>query len=120
MDIVKLNLTDVRDKIAARELSATEVTRAVFKRIEETKQLNTLITLDEENALKTAAEIDAKLASGKSVGALGGVPIIVKDNISTRGLRTTCASKFLENYVPPFDATVVKKLNGRICNGFGQ
>lgn len=97
MDIVRLNLTEVRDKIAARELSATEVAKAVFKQIEATKQLNTLITLDEENALKAAAEIDARLDAGGDAGALGGVPIIVKDNISTRGLRTTCASRFLEN-----------------------
>lgn len=110
MDIVRLNLTEVRDKIAARELSATEVAKAVFKQIEATKQLNTLITLDEENALKAASEIDARLDAGGDAGALGGVPIIVKDNISTRGLRTTCASRFLENYIPPFDATVVKKL----------
>ena len=110
MDIVKLSLTEVRDKIAAKELSSVEVTKAVFSRIKETADLNTLITVTEESALEKAAEVDGKIARGEKIGALAGVPIIVKDNISTLGIRTTCASEFLSNYVPPFDATVVKKL----------
>lgn len=110
MDIVKLSLTEVRDKIAAKELSSVEVAKAVFSRIKETADLNTLITVTEESALEKAAEVDGKIARGEKIGALAGVPIIVKDNISTKGIRTTCASEFLSNYVPPFDATVVKKL----------
>ena len=110
MDIVKLSLTEVRDKIAAKELSSVEVAKAVFSRIKETADLNTLITVTEESALEKAAEVDGKIARGEKIGALAGVPIIVKDNISTLGIRTTCASEFLSNYVPPFDATVVKKL----------
>ena len=110
MDIVKLSLTEVRDKIAAKELSSVEVAKAVFSRIKETADLNTLITVTEESALEKAAEVDGKIARGEKIGALAGVPIIVKDNISTLGIRTTCASEILSNYVPPFDATVVKKL----------
>ena len=110
MDIVKLSLTDVRDKIAAKKLSSVEVTKAIFDRIKETADLNTLITVTEQSALEKAAEVDGKIARGEKIGALAGVPIIVKDNISTSGIRTTCASRFLSNYVPPFDATVIKKL----------
>lgn len=110
MDIVKLSLTDVRDKITAKKLSSVEVTKAIFDRIKETADLNTLITVTEQSALEKAAEVDGKIARGEKIGALAGVPIIVKDNISTSGIRTTCASRFLSNYVPPFDATVIKKL----------
>lgn len=110
MDIVKLSLTDVRNKIAAGELCSVEVTEAVFKQIEKTKDLNTLLTIDKEGAIAAAKAADSKRAAGEKTGALNGVPVIVKDNISTCGLRTTCASKFLDNYVPPFDATVVEKL----------
>ena len=110
MDIVKLSLTEVRDRIASGELSSVEVTKAVFEQIEKTKDLNTLLTLNEEEALKAAAEADGRISRGEKTGSLNGVPVIVKDNISTLGLRTTCASKFLENYIPPYDATVVKKL----------
>ncbi len=109
MDIVKLSLTEVRDKIASGELSSVEVTKAIFGQIEKTKDLNTLLTLNEEEALKAAEQADLRRKMGQA-GSLNGVPVIVKDNISTKGLRTTCASKFLDNYVPPFDATVVKKL----------
>ncbi len=110
MDLTKLSLTEVRNMIASGEVTAEEVTRAALKRIEETSDLNTLITVCGEQAIIDAKNIDKKRALGENIGALGGVPIIVKDNISTMGVRTTCASKFLDNYVPPFDATVVTKL----------
>lgn len=109
-DIVKLSLVEVRDAIKEGKLSSREVTEAIYKRIEETSDLNTLISTRREAALKRADEIDSAVARGESAGALGGVPIIVKDNISMKGERLTCGSKFLDNYVAPFDATVVKKL----------
>ncbi len=77
----------------------------LFDRIERSK-LNAFITLNKEEALKKAEEFD----KGKLKGKLAGIPIAVKDNISTKGLRTTCASKMLANYVPPFDAHVVERL----------
>ncbi|WP_456327636.1 Asp-tRNA(Asn)/Glu-tRNA(Gln) amidotransferase subunit GatA [Archaeoglobus sp.] len=77
----------------------------LFDRIERSK-LNAFITLNKEEALKKAEEFDR----GKLKGKLAGIPIAVKDNISTKGLRTTCASKMLANYVPPFDAHVVERL----------
>ncbi|ADB58359.1 Asp-tRNA(Asn)/Glu-tRNA(Gln) amidotransferase subunit GatA [Archaeoglobus profundus] len=77
----------------------------LFERIERSK-LNAFITLNKEEALKKAEEFD----KGKLKGKLAGIPVAVKDNISTKGLRTTCASKMLANYVPPFDAHVVERL----------
>ena len=109
-DLLKLSLIEVKNAIAEKRVSATEVTKAALDRIDEASELNAVLTVDREGALAAAAAADDKLSRGESAGRLGGVPVLVKDNISTRGVRTTCASKFIENYVPPFDATVVKKL----------
>lgn len=85
--------------------SCYDLISELFDRIERSK-LNAYITLNKEDALKLAEEYDR----GKLRGRLAGIPVAVKDNISTRGLRTTCASKMLHNYIPPFDAHVVERL----------
>jgi aspartyl-tRNA(Asn)/glutamyl-tRNA(Gln) amidotransferase subunit A len=74
------------------------------------KDLNAFITLDREGAMESARRVDEKLGKGESLGALAGLPIGLKDNILTRDLRTTCGSRMLENFNPPYDATVVKKI----------
>ena len=94
-----------------KEISSVELTKSVFERIEQTEEsVCAYLTLDEENALAKAAEVDKKRMAGEKLSPIAGIPTAVKDNISTKGLRTTCASKMLENYVPPFDAFVMKKL----------
>lgn len=110
MELIKLSLNEIRRKIKSKQVSCAEVTIDVLKQIEKTKNLNSLLTVCGERALAKAREVDEKIAKNQSVGALAGIPIVVKDNISTDGIRTTCASKFLENYTPVYDATVVKKL----------
>lgn len=105
-NLLKYSLTDIRDKLAAGEVTSEETVRACLDRIEETKDLNTVITVTADAALERARAFDR----GEIKGPLAGVPVIVKDNISTKGVRTTCASRMLENYVPPYDATVMKKL----------
>lgn len=109
MDITRMGLNELIAALEKGEISSLEATRASLEKIEKNKVLNNYVTVCGELALKAAVEADEKRAKGGR-GALLGVPIAVKDNISTSGVRTTCASRFLENYVPPFDATVVKKL----------
>lgn len=108
-ELLKMGLGEIADKIKSREVSSELVTNACFEQIENNK-LNTYITLNRESALIKAKEVDKRIKAGESVGSLAGVPIGVKDNISTKGLLTTCGSKFLSSYVPPFDATVVERL----------
>lgn len=107
--ITDMGLCSLIDALDGKKLSATEATRACLDRIKATEDLNNFITVCEDEALKAAAAADARRKSGERGGLLG-VPIAVKDNISTRGVKTTCASAFLSDYVPPFDATVVDKL----------
>ena len=102
---------EVRDAIAARKVSAREVVGEFYKRIAaRNSELNAYLTLCEERAYKQADRVDAAVAAGKALGPLAGVPVAVKDVISTRGIRTTCSSKILTNYIPPYDATAVTRL----------
>lgn len=79
-------------------------------RIEETKPLNAYITVTKELAQKQAEASDKRYQNGKSLGPLDGVPISIKDNICTEGIRTTCASKMLGNFISPYNATVYQRL----------
>jgi len=102
---------EVRDAIAAKKVSAREVAADYFKRIvTRNGELNAFLTLCEERAYKQADRIDKQVAAGSALPPLAGVPVAVKDVISTRGVRTTCSSKILTNYVPPYDATAVTRL----------
>jgi len=97
--------------IATGEISSAEVTRACLGRIEALDpELGAFLTVDAEGALSAALAVDAARAAGAALGPLAGVPLALKDNLSTRGLRTTCGSRMLEAYVPGFDATVVSRL----------
>jgi aspartyl-tRNA(Asn)/glutamyl-tRNA(Gln) amidotransferase subunit A len=99
---------EVRDAIASGRLSAVEACRASLERISQANpSLNAFLTVVAERALDKARQIDET----KHRGVLAGVPIALKDNISTRGVRTTAASRMLQNYVPPYDATVVQRLD---------
>lgn len=101
----------VREALASKKISARELAAEYYKRIEERNpELNAYLTLAQERAFAQADRVDALVAAGKVLPALAGVPIAVKDVISTRGVRTTCGSKILENYVPPYDATAVERL----------
>src|SRR2546423_12515270 len=101
----------VKEALAAKKTSARELAADFYKRIESRNpQLNAFLTLSPERARRQTDRIDALVAEGKPLPPLAGVPVAVKDVISTRGIKTTCGSKILENYVPPYDATAVERL----------
>jgi aspartyl-tRNA(Asn)/glutamyl-tRNA(Gln) amidotransferase subunit A len=101
----------VREALAARKISARELTREFFGRIAaRNAELNAFLALSPERAYAKADEIDAAIADGELLPPLAGVPVAIKDVLSTRGTTTTCGSKILEHYVPPYDATAVERL----------
>ncbi len=101
----------LRDKIAARQTSSVEATKAVFARIAKIEPIvGAYISTFEEQAIARAAEIDKRIAGGEKLGQLAGVPVAVKDNMCTTFGTTTCASKILANFHAPYNATVVEKL----------
>ena len=102
---------EIRDAVMRRETSAAEATRAALDSINATEpRLRAYLTLTAERALARAKEIDDKVARGENPGLLAGVPVAVKDLFCTRGVRTTAGSKILDNFVPPYSATVVSRL----------
>jgi aspartyl-tRNA(Asn)/glutamyl-tRNA(Gln) amidotransferase subunit A len=101
----------VRSALLAKEISARELTSDFYGRIEKRNaELNAYLTLSPERAYAQADRIDAKIARGEDLPPLAGIPMAIKDVISTTGVRTTCGSKILEPYVPPYDATAVARL----------
>ncbi|MCE9557761.1 MAG: Asp-tRNA(Asn)/Glu-tRNA(Gln) amidotransferase subunit GatA [Armatimonadetes bacterium] len=108
--LTELSAVELAAKLRSREVSATEVAQAQLNRIAELDaNLGAFLHVSPENVLEEAANAQKLLDSGEG-GALTGVPIALKDNMCTLGLPTTCASKILENYIPPYDATVVGRL----------
>ena len=102
---------DLAEAMANRELTSEELTRACLERIEELNpRLNVFLSVDADAALDAARAIDARRAAGEELGPLAGVPIAVKDNFCTTDFPTTCGSRMLEGWVPPYDATVVTRL----------
>jgi aspartyl-tRNA(Asn)/glutamyl-tRNA(Gln) amidotransferase subunit A len=105
------SLKKLRDKIAAGEIKSSEAVSAIFDRIENVEPIvGAYLSLCKEQAMTQAKAVDAKIASGQSVGALAGVPIAIKDNMCTTFGTTTCASKILENFHAPYNAHAVEKL----------
>jgi hypothetical protein len=109
-EITSLRLHEVLDKLNSGDVSAVEVTRACLQNIESQAHLNAFITVTADLALQQAIESDNRRQQGKEIGKLDGIPVAAKDNFSTKGILTTCGSKMLEDYIPPFTSTVVQKL----------
>ncbi|AWB45961.1 Asp-tRNA(Asn)/Glu-tRNA(Gln) amidotransferase GatCAB subunit A [Paenibacillus sp. CAA11] len=111
MTLFDLRLQEVHNRLHEKELSVTDLVDEAFKVIgKREEQVKAYLTLDEEGARAQAAKLDDKLMSGEARGLLFGLPAGIKDNMITEGLRTTCASQFLKNYDPIYDATVITKL----------
>lgn len=101
----------VKEGLAAKKISAREIAAEHYTRIaSRNPELNAFLTLSEERAYAQADRVDALVAAGKPLPPLAGVPVAIKDVLSTRGVRTTCGSKILEHYIPPYDATAVERL----------
>lgn len=112
MELFERTASELSSMLKNKECSSVEITESVYNRIEKVEdKVGSYITLCKDTAIEKAKEVDNAIAEGKELSALAGIPVAVKDNISTKGIRTTCASKMLENYVPPFNATVVDKIN---------
>ncbi|MED3644544.1 Asp-tRNA(Asn)/Glu-tRNA(Gln) amidotransferase subunit GatA [Caldifermentibacillus hisashii] len=112
MSLFDHKMRDLHELLQKKEVSVSDLVDESFKRISEVEgKVQAFLTLDEENARNKAKQLDEKLAEGDSTGILFGMPIGIKDNIVTKGVRTTCASKILENFDPIYDATVMQKLH---------
>jgi aspartyl-tRNA(Asn)/glutamyl-tRNA(Gln) amidotransferase subunit A len=110
-DLSSATARAIRDDVAARRVSAVEVCRDALARIEASNPgINSFLLVNPEDALARARRVDDRLAAGEAPGALAGVPLAVKDNMCVRGMRTTAASKILATYVPPYDASVIERL----------
>lgn len=111
MTLFDLRLQDIQQKLSKKEISVTDLVGEAFSNIKNRdERVGAYLTLNEEGARAEAATLDNKLVNGEARGLLFGLPVGIKDNMVTEGLRTTCASQFLSNYNPIYDATVVSKL----------
>lgn len=120
MTAASWTVASIRAALEAREVSARELAADFLGRAEKRNgELNAFLTFSPERAFAQADRIDALVQRGERLPALAGVPIAVKDVISTKGIRTTCGSRILENYIPPYDATAVARLEaaGAVCLG---
>ncbi len=121
MDITELTVHELQDKLKNKELTITEITKAYVDRInEKEKDVEAFITLTTDEAMKKADIIEKKINNREIDGDLAGIPIGIKDNMCTQGVKTTCASKMLENFVAPYNATVVEKINNENMISLGK
>ena len=106
-----MTIDSIRSSLTSKQFSAEELTRQALAYAEaENPKTNAYLTMSPERALAAALEVDKKIAAGEDPGPLAGVPIAIKDVIVTRSVRTTCGSRLLENYIPPYDATAVTRI----------
>lgn len=111
MRLYDLTIHEAADLLRKKKVSSVELTKAVLGRIKKVDgEIFAYLTKTPRLALAQAKVIDKKIAAAQNIGPLAGIPVSIKDNIVTRGIKTTCASRILENYIPPFDAAVVERL----------
>ncbi len=105
------SICELHQQLVNKERSAVEIVQEALDRIERLdSKLNSFLCVTADRALQQARQVDAKIAAGEEIGLLAGIPIGIKDNLCTQGIATTCASKILENFIPPYESTVTQKL----------
>jgi aspartyl-tRNA(Asn)/glutamyl-tRNA(Gln) amidotransferase subunit A len=121
MEIYNLTAYEIKKLLDKKEISISEVTESYLKRIKEKeKDIEAFTTICEEEARENAKRIEEGIKKGEITSAFAGIPIGIKDNISTKGIATTCSSRMLENYIPPYDATVIEKVKSENLNIMGK
>ncbi|MFA5076455.1 MAG: Asp-tRNA(Asn)/Glu-tRNA(Gln) amidotransferase subunit GatA [Patescibacteria group bacterium] len=129
MKLNELTIKEIHQGLRKKDFCAQEVARECLAQIKKVNpQLNAYITVAEKESLISAGEVDKQIKAGEEIGWLAGVPLAVKDAICTQGLRSTAAAKILDNYIPPYDATVIKKIKAaggviigkNNCDAFGH
>ncbi|MEM1884600.1 MAG: amidase, partial [Candidatus Jordarchaeales archaeon] len=111
MHLNRLSCHQLVGKIKTQEVTAVDVVEQVFERIKRVEsKIRAFISTFKDDALRRAEAVDKKIKRGEEVGPLAGIPVAIKDNICTRGKLTTCGSKILSNYFPPYDATVIERI----------
>ena len=114
MDLCRLTIHKMRELLQKREVSSTEIVRSVLDRIAQVDgQVKAYMTLTEEAALNQAGAVDRRSAAGEVLPPLAGIPLAIKDVLCTKDVRTTCSSKILQSYLPPYDATAVRRLKAQ-------
>ena len=121
MNITELTVHELQEKLKNKELTITEITKAYADRInEKERDVQAFVTILTDEAVKQAEEIQTKVESGEITGEFAGIPIGIKDNMCTKGVKTTCSSHMLENFIAPYDATVVENLNNENMINLGK
>lgn len=111
MSLYEKTAHELHELLQSKKISALELTENIFERIDEKENsVGAFLEITKNQALEDAKKVDEKISRGEKISALEGIPCAIKDNICTKGIKTTCASKILENFVPPYDATVITKL----------
>lgn len=111
MKLTELTVHELKEKLDNKEITVLDITKSYVSQInEKEKEVNAFVTTLTEEAIKKAEEIEQRKSQGEVLGKYAGIPIGIKDNICTKGIKTTCSSKMLENFISPYNGTVVEKV----------